>query len=470
MRRRLAGHFMKYVFYDFETTGISPAFDQPLQFGAVLTDAQFNEIDRVELRCKLAPHIIPSPYALVVTGLSPEQIVDPALPELFEFSQSIMDLIDRWTPATWIGYNSMKFDEEVLRQTLYQNLQPNIYATQTNGNSRMDMLTVVYAVWCRNRKLLNWPTNTYGGTSFKLDQLAPQNGFGTHNAHDALGDVEATLHLARMISKGDHSLWSSFLFNRNKRSILRKLGEFPPVAIVSRDGSAPPKTYIGCFCGTLPGNTSSAVFFNLQAGDPEVIGSSDEKLNLNLAEGASKITFSLPINKTPAIFSIHDPAREHVERAGVIAKSPSLRATFLHSASALFSNDKAPDAVPVEKQIYGKFYSNSDRALLQEFQSSDWISRRKIVNLFEDARLRQLGRRLIAYYRKDLLTEREAMQFKNFIKERWTATDTKTTEWTTIYSAKKSIIEIREKKIINKESIDSIENFINHISTNNTNN
>jgi hypothetical protein len=50
---------MTFAFYDFETTGISPAFDQPLQFAAILTDDAFREIERVNLRCRIAPHIIP---------------------------------------------------------------------------------------------------------------------------------------------------------------------------------------------------------------------------------------------------------------------------------------------------------------------------------------------------------------------------------------------------------------------------
>ena len=49
----------KFVFYDLETTGISPAFDQALQFAAIVTDSDFNEIERVDLRCRLAPHILP---------------------------------------------------------------------------------------------------------------------------------------------------------------------------------------------------------------------------------------------------------------------------------------------------------------------------------------------------------------------------------------------------------------------------
>lgn len=71
---------MTFAFYDFETTGISPAFDQPLQFAAILTDDAFREIERVNLRCRIAPHIIPSPWALAVTGLRPAQLLDPDLP------------------------------------------------------------------------------------------------------------------------------------------------------------------------------------------------------------------------------------------------------------------------------------------------------------------------------------------------------------------------------------------------------
>ena len=115
---------------------ISPPFDQPLQFAAIRTDENFAEIDRVNLRCRLAPHIIPSPQALIVTGVTPGQITDATLPTLFEFTQRIVGLTERWAPATWVGYNSIKFDEEFLRQAFYQNLQPNIYATQFRGIPR----------------------------------------------------------------------------------------------------------------------------------------------------------------------------------------------------------------------------------------------------------------------------------------------------------------------------------------------
>jgi exodeoxyribonuclease-1 len=55
-----------FVFYDFETTGTDPAFDQPLQFAAILTDDEFNEVERVDFRCRLSPLVLPSPMALAI--------------------------------------------------------------------------------------------------------------------------------------------------------------------------------------------------------------------------------------------------------------------------------------------------------------------------------------------------------------------------------------------------------------------
>ena len=60
-----------FAFYDFETTGTSPAFDQPIQFAAILTDDDLNQIERVNIRCRLSPHILPSPWATSLERLAP---------------------------------------------------------------------------------------------------------------------------------------------------------------------------------------------------------------------------------------------------------------------------------------------------------------------------------------------------------------------------------------------------------------
>jgi len=59
--------------------------------------------------------------------------------------------------------------------------------------------------------------NDNGKKSFKLDRLAPANGFKHDKAHDAMGDVEATIHLSRIMAEKAPDIWSAFMrFSTNK--------------------------------------------------------------------------------------------------------------------------------------------------------------------------------------------------------------------------------------------------------------
>lgn len=96
---------MGFVFYDLETTGISPAYDQPLQFAAIRTDDDFIEIERINLRCRIAPHIIPSPQALIVTGVTPAQLAIALLREVADLERD--DDGDVILGADANGYNDL---------------------------------------------------------------------------------------------------------------------------------------------------------------------------------------------------------------------------------------------------------------------------------------------------------------------------------------------------------------------------
>jgi len=460
---------MAFAFYDLETTGTSPAFDQPLQFAAILTDDAFKEIERVDLRCRIAPHIIPSPWALAVTGVRPGQLLDPALPTLFEFTQDIGALIDRWSPATWTGFNSIRFDEEMLRQAFYQNLQPDVFATQFNGNTRFDVLTALYAVWHRQPDLFEWPVDASGRVRFKLDMIAPLNGFTAHNAHDALGDVEATIHIARLIAQRAPALWAELLGNRDKRHVQTRLEAFQPLALVERFGGGVPRATIGCFCGYSAGNPNQAAFFNLDTADPADYLTADDATIFAAADATPKIIRSLAVNKSPALLSVPAPTAVQAQRAEIIASAPDFRARVAQALAARFPEDPAAPTPPVEKQIFGGFYSHADKAMLVEFQRADWRRRRKIVDALEDARLRQLGRRLVAFHAPELLSPEERTQFEAWLCERWSAPDTQEAGWMTTDKAQRALDEVQSSRELEGERVvelaDFLDGYVSRLST-----
>jgi exodeoxyribonuclease-1 len=127
---------MAFIFYDTETTGKRTGFDQIFQFAAIKADDELNVIDTFDVRCRLLPHIVPSPEALLITGVSVADLTGAPVSH-FEMMRQIHAKMYEWSlgGAVFIGWNSMRFDEAMLRQAYYQTLLP-IYQTNTNGNGR----------------------------------------------------------------------------------------------------------------------------------------------------------------------------------------------------------------------------------------------------------------------------------------------------------------------------------------------
>jgi exodeoxyribonuclease I len=166
---------MGFVFYDTETTGTNTTFDQILQFAAIYTDEHFNELDRLEIRSRLLPYVIPAPGALLTNGVSAPTLHDPQLPSHYEMVRAIHQKLRSWSPAIFIGYNSIAFDERILRQALYQTLH-SPYLTNTIGNSRTDAMKMVLAASVFAPDALVLPMNEKGVPSFKLEHVAAVNG------------------------------------------------------------------------------------------------------------------------------------------------------------------------------------------------------------------------------------------------------------------------------------------------------
>ncbi len=187
-----------YLFYDIETTGLNKAFDQVVQFAAIRTDQQLNELERYEYFIRLNPDVIPSPQAFITHRLSLTQL-EQGMDE-FQAMKIIHDLVN--TPGTTsIGYNSLGFDDEFLRFSFYRNLLPPYTHQYSNQCSRMDLypMTVMYFLF--KNDLLKWPEN-----NLKLENISQLNALGSGMAHNAMVDVAATLNLAKCFQQ-DVKTW-----------------------------------------------------------------------------------------------------------------------------------------------------------------------------------------------------------------------------------------------------------------------
>ena len=448
----------RFVFYDFETTGTSVTYAQPLQFAAIVTDENFNVLDTVDWRCRIAPHILPAPYALKVTNLAPEQVTNNNLQSAFEFAQNLYQFLEKWQPAIWIGYNTISFDEPMLRQLFYQNLQPSIYATSMNGNSRLDVMKMVWAAHSLRPEILTFPENDKGKASFKLDQLAPANGFAHENAHDALADVEATIFILNKIKSADPEFFDDLVRTQDKEYIGSLLRSFEPVQVTMRFGGAPPKTYCGCYCGTNIQNKNEIAFVDFDAIDVEaLIGMSDPEI-LEAINQSPKIIRPLRLNNAETIMRVDNPTALQRSFCEKISRSDYFVSRVSSILPQRFEAVEEEGDVPVEEKIHGGFYSHYDQDVLAEFQTADWQRRQELVEQFEDKRLVQLGRRLIVFYAPHLLSEKQKSAFKSFVKSKWESTDPDA-DWTKICDVQDDLKEMKNDETVSEEYLERLITF-----------
>ncbi|WP_022668226.1 exodeoxyribonuclease I [Desulfospira joergensenii] len=204
-----------FLFYDVETSGLNPAFDQILTFASIRTDPDLKEIERTSLTIKLREDVIPSPQAFITHCLTGDDL-EKGMNE-YPAARRIHTLFN--TPDTVsVGYNSLGFDDEFLRFLFYRNLLDPYSHQYANGCSRMDMLPVaaLFRVFCESA--LSWPRLENGESSLKLELLTRENAFVTSGqAHEAMADVEALIELSKRLSR-EKKVWRYALnfFDREK--------------------------------------------------------------------------------------------------------------------------------------------------------------------------------------------------------------------------------------------------------------
>lgn len=209
-----------FLFYDLETTGINKSFDQVVQFAAVRTDLDFNEIERFNFFVKLNPDTTPSPMATITHHISIAQ-ANTGMSE-YAAIRKIHKIIN--SPGTIsIGYNTLGFDDEFLRFAFYKNMLPPYTHQFKNDCYRADLFPMVtsYSIFCT--EALKWPKVTgeegVEKTSLKLENLnATNNFYSGGRAHDAITDVLVTVELAKRLKQVNPKMWQYLLDKFDKQT------------------------------------------------------------------------------------------------------------------------------------------------------------------------------------------------------------------------------------------------------------
>lgn len=458
---------MTYIFYDTETTGKAPAFDQILQFAAIRTDAELNVLDTFNIRCRLLPYIVPSPGALLVTGTTVAAITTCPLSH-FEMMRQIHTKMHRWSEggAVFVGWNSMRFDETFLRQAYYQTLLP-IYQTNTNGNGRADMMRMAQVVFACAPNVLAVPLTSEGKRAFKLGLMAAANDVALENAHDALADTGATLGIARLIRQRAPALWDALMANARKSAPLRLLQREPCVLLSEYYGN--PCNYIVAPIAANSGNPNEWALFDLQFDPAPYLDAGDADLR-EAIDGSNKIIRRVSINAQPGLLP-PDYAPEDVQggrqsletyrgRAQAIRENVEFRRRVARLLAARYEDRVEPTYV--EQRIYDGFPSNADQARMHSFHAQGWEDRIGILQEIDDERHRQIGQRLIAVERPDLLTDAQRQRWDVWRRERFLTSEQ--APWTTAASALKQLAELSESAtLIQQAQLADLRHFLDRL-------
>jgi exodeoxyribonuclease-1 len=310
----------------------------------------------------------------------------------------------------FLGWNTIDFDEDLIRQALYKTLH-NPYLTNRDGNSRSDVMRMAQACSLTAPSALTFPLGDGGKKIFKLDRFAPSNGFSHEQAHDAMGDVEATIFLAKLLMVKAPEVWSSFMRFSTKAAVVDYINE-ERVFCFSDFYFGKPLSCAATVIGQNQGNAAEWYIYDLSVDPSSLLSLTESKLKARLNASpkvvrklkSNGVPMLLPFEDAPDICKGRDQGLEELERRADLLRAGTEARERLVSA---FESLKAeyPVSPHVEKQIYNGFFEPMDERLMDEFHEVEWSKRHAIVEKFQDQRLRTIGKRLIHLERPDLLEE-----------------------------------------------------------------
>ncbi|MGZ9705078.1 exodeoxyribonuclease I [Pseudomonas sp. GNP013] len=419
--------------YDYETTGINPRSDRPLQVAGIRTDHDLNEIDApVNLYCLPSDDILPHPAACAITGITPAILAQQGLAEADFMTRVHAQLAAPGTCGA--GYNTLRFDDEMTRYSLYRNFFDPYAREWQGGNSRWDLIDVVRTAYALRPEGITWPEQD-GRVTLKLERLTQANGIDHGQAHDALSDVRATIALARLVREKQPKLYDWLFQLRSKQRVMDQIRLLQPMVHISGRFSAE-RHYLGVVLPLAwhPRNRNALIVCDLGLDPQGLIELDAETLRQHLykrrdelAEGEMPVPLKLVhINRCPVVAPLSVLRAQDRERLQLDMDSYQARALRLTDAqavwrdklTAIYAEEDFAASEDPEQQLYAGFIGDRDRRLCEQVRAAEPAQLARQQWPFDDHRLPELLFRYRARNFADTLSSEEQQRWKLFCQQR----------------------------------------------------
>ena len=421
-----------FYWHDYETWGAQPAVDRPAQVAGLRTDLDFNPVgEPLVVYARPADDFLPHPQACMITGITPQLALEKGAPEADFFRFIHAELMRPGTCA--LGYNSLRFDDEVTRYGLYRNFFEPYEREWKNGNSRWDMIDVVRLTRALRPEGIHWPEKESGVTSFRLEDLTAANDIAHAGAHDALVDVKATIALAKLVRDRQPKLFDFAFHNRDKHKLATQLNVRAAKPVLHVSARYPAR--LGCIAAVLPlamhpSNRNGVVVYDLRTDPGPLLAMSAEEIRArlytataDLPEGAERIPLKVVhLNRAPVIVpmgTVTDAAREHWQmdaraeqrHLDVLRAAPGLAEKL---AEVFGAGDAFPPQSDPDRDLYGGFLSDDDRRRCEQVRRTPAEELAALHPAFDAAKLEELLFRYRARNWPETLEGEERLRWEEF--------------------------------------------------------
>lgn len=372
-----------FFFYDLETSGVNPRSDRIMQFAGQRTDMDLNPIgEPYNILVKMSDDILPQPDAVLITGITPQKTISDGITEA-EFCRIFYGEIAK--PDTiFVGFNSIRFDDEFMRFTLYRNFRDPYEWQWKNGCSRWDILDLSRMTRALRPEGIEWPFDSTGKPTNRLEFLSSVNELEHIDAHDALSDVKVTIEVARLIKQKQSKLFGYLLGVSGKKEVEQTVMNGNP--FVYSSGKYPSeyeKTTVVHAVGPHP-DKNGALVFDLRHDPKDFIDLSPKKLaelwRYDREEKKIKLPVkSLQFNRCPAIAPLGVLDEESLKRLSIDLNKIQVNFNTLKNdkefynkltqALNILNSERTSqtalvsDEIIAENQLYDNFIPDSDRRL-----------------------------------------------------------------------------------------------------------